>query len=53
MKRIGMMSIYLTGSRKTIERVVVSDGEKFFITWYGQLIEVKQGTHRFYTVLDY
>lgn len=52
-KNIGKYSIYLTGSKETIQRVVKTDGEKHFITWYGNLIEVKRGTSGFYTAEEY
>lgn len=52
-KNIGQYSIYLTGSKATIKRVVKTDGKKYFITWYGNQIEVKRGTSGFYTVGTY
>lgn len=33
--------IWLTGSRKSIERTVYTDGMTYFVKWYGEYIEVE------------
>lgn len=48
-----MDRIYLTGSRKTIQRVVYKKDGLFYIKWYGEYIEVKKGTAGYYTVEPY
>ena len=48
-----MYQIYLTGSRKKIHRAVRSSGGKFYITYYGNQIEVLPGTYGFYTKEKY
>lgn len=48
-----MYEIYLTGSRKKIRRAVRSSGGKFYITYYGNQIEVLPGNYGFYTKEKY
>ena len=50
---IGKDRVYLTGSRRTIERVICKNAGKFFIAWYGNMIEVKKGNSGYYTVEAY
>lgn len=46
--------IWLTGSKKTIKRMVYEDNGKLFIKFYGQLIEVKRSdSGKYYTVKEY
>lgn len=50
---IGKDRVYLTGSRRTIERVIHKEAGKFFVVWYGNMIEVKKGSSGYYTVEAY
>lgn len=43
MKNLGSYPVYLIGSRRTVKRVVLDNNGKYFIKWYGQLIEVVRG----------
>ena len=52
MTRVGTHKIYLTGSRKFIERCVVTDGTKYFIKWYGNMIEVKLGFSGYFRTVE-
>ena len=36
----GTKLVYLTGSKKTIKRTVWKDGDKYYIKWYGEKIQV-------------
>lgn len=49
----GKYAIWLTGSRMTIQRTVWKIGEKHFVKWGGNLIEVMRGTHSYYSVEEY
>ena len=53
MEKIGTGRVWLTGSRKTIERVVYKDGDKLFVKWYGQMIEVIRGINAYVTIEEY
>lgn len=52
MKNIGSYPVYLTGSNKTVKRVVLKDNDKYFIKWYGQLIEVVRGFSGYFRSLE-
>ena len=45
--------IWLTGSRKTIKRMVYKDNDKFYIKWYGNPIEVIKANMGYTTVESY
>lgn len=45
--------IYFTGSEKTYKRVIYTDGEHYYVKWYGDLIEVEDSYPRWKTVKDY
>lgn len=54
MQNVGNYMIWLTGSRKTIKRAVYQDGTRYFIKWYGQIIEVaRNASGAFYSVEEY
>lgn len=53
MKSLGKNPVWLTGSRKTVRRTVRTDGAKFYITWYGQVVEVKDSGNGYVTVDKY
>ena len=53
MKNMGKYSIYLTGSRKTIQRSVYEENGKYFIKFYGQYIEVVRNWSDYCTVEKY
>ena len=43
MKRTTSKYVYLTGSKKTLkDRMVYTDGNDFFIKWYGNYVKVYQ-----------
>ena len=53
MKSIGNYPVYLTGSKKTVNRAVKTpDNEKFYIVWYGQLIEVVRGYAGYFKTVE-
>lgn len=52
MKNIGKYEIYLTGSRKWTTRSVLQDGDKFFVKWYGAIVEVVRGTANYYKTVE-
>ena len=50
----GRDMVWLTGSRRTIWRNVYEQDGRFFVKWYGALIEVKRGdSNGFVTVEKY
>lgn len=53
MRKFKTDRVWLTGSRREIERVIYQDGERFFVKWYGNMIQVEQGRSGFYTVEMY
>lgn len=54
MKNHGKYSIYLTGSKKRIERTVYEDEYgKCYVKWYGNMIEVKRSGFGYSTVDKY
>jgi len=53
MTRFTSDRIYLTGSRKTIQRVVFTENNLYFIKWYGQYIQVEKCATGFCTVEKY
>lgn len=53
MNVLGTYTVRLTGSKKNIKRTVYTDGNRFFIKWYGNMIEVRRETNDFYTVEAY
>ena len=52
-QNMGTCAIWLTGSKKRVQRVVYKIGGQFFVKWYGNMIEVKRGTHSFYSIEEY
>ena len=52
MKSIGTYEIYLTGSRKYTKRAVTTDGTKYFIKWYGNMVEVKRGYAGYFMTVE-
>lgn len=54
MKNTGTNTVYLTGSKKYIDRVIWEDASgKLFVKWYGEMIAVERGEWCFYTVDAY
>lgn len=51
--KLGTYPIWLTGSRRTIHRVVLQTGGKCFVKFGKQYIEVKHGSCSYYTVESY
>ena len=49
----GSYAIWLTGSRKNIARCVYEKDGKYFIQWYGRMIEVRRDWSGFATVDEY
>lgn len=51
--------VWFKGSRRKIERTVYTDGQKYFVKWYGEYIEVinldnvNNVTDRWVTVDEY
>lgn len=53
MIRHGKYSVYLKGSHTSIERVIYEHEGKFYIKFYGELIEVRHLMQDFATVEEY
>lgn len=53
MKSLGSYPVWLTGSRKTVWRVIYTDGESCFCIWYDRAIRVKHGSVGYITLEDY
>ena len=53
-ENMGFYPIWFTGTRRTYSRTVYKKDDRFFVKWYGELIEVKRGeSGNFYTVEEY
>ena len=53
MKSCGRYSIYLTGSQSYTQRVVYeAENGKFYIKWYGNVIEVYRGVCGGYATVE-
>lgn len=42
MKSLGSYPVWLTGSRKTVWRVIYTDGESCYCIWYDRAIRVRR-----------
>ena len=50
----GRYAIFLTGSKRNVERSVYEDEQKrYWIKWYGKYIEIKRGISGYYTAEPY
>lgn len=47
------VAVWMTGSRVKIRRVLYTDGSKYFVKWYGNLVEVKQIDDKWISVEAY
>ena len=52
MAKMGVYSVYFIGSRITVNRVIFTDNQKFYVRWYGNLIEVKRGTGGYFQTVE-
>ena len=52
MAKLGVYPIYFIGSRITVNRVVFTDNQKFFVRWYGNLIEVERGMGGYFQTVE-
>ena len=50
---IGNYPIWMKGSRRTERRNVYEKDGRFFVKWYGELIEVNRDSSGFVTVEEY
>ena len=53
MEKLSIYSVYFTGSRKNYKRCIRTDGAKYYVQWYRELIEVAKDNHGWYTVDPY
>lgn len=53
MNSLGTYPVWLTGSRKTIQRCIYTNGEKCYCIYYDRTIEVVHGQFGYYTVEAY
>ena len=51
MAKLGVYPIYFIGSRVTVNRVVFTANQKFFVR-YGNLIEVKRGMGGYFQTVE-
>ena len=49
---MGSYPIWFWGSRKTLPRVVKRIGSKYYVTWYGNQIEVERGINGHFRSVD-
>ena len=43
MKRYTRNIIYFTGSKEAHRRTIFEEDGRFYVKWYGQMVEVEQG----------
>lgn len=52
-KRFTSDRVYLTGSRRTIQRIVFEENGLYYVKWYGEYIQVAKAATGYYTVEPY
>ncbi len=54
MKSHGKNRVYLTGSQKSVERTIYEDDNgRYYVKWYGNMIEVRRSGYGYATVEKY